>query len=87
MKDEVPPALIESHVKIVEKAESEGKAVSAEFGIEQSGIAGTVPDKEEGKFTIIQCNFSTVQTSASLWFTRCILFYSIYAFCDCAVAA
>ena len=46
MKDEVPPALIESHVKMVESAEADGKSVSPEFGIEQSGIAGTVPDKE-----------------------------------------
>ena len=48
MKDEVPPSLIESHVKMVEKATWEGKTVSSDYGIEQSGIAGTIPDKEEG---------------------------------------
>ena len=48
MKDEVPPSLIESHVKTVEKAAAEGKTVSPEYGIEQSGIAGTAPEKEEG---------------------------------------
>ena len=31
MKDEVPPALIESHVKMVESAEADGKSVSPEF--------------------------------------------------------
>ena len=61
MKDEVPPALIESHVKMVEKAESEGKTVSPEFGIEQSGIAGTVPDKEEG---LLLCSLLLLQPLA-----------------------
>ena len=49
MKDEVPPALIDAHVKMVEKAAAEGKDVGPDFGLDQSGIAGTVPDKPEGK--------------------------------------
>ena len=53
MKDEVPPSLIESHVKMVEKVTSEGKTVSPDYGIEQSGIAGTVPDKEEGNISLV----------------------------------
>ncbi|XP_052805807.1 SWI/SNF complex subunit SMARCC2-like [Mya arenaria] len=47
MKDEVPPALIDAHVKTVEKAASEGKEVGPEFGLDQTGIAGTAPEKEE----------------------------------------
>lgn len=47
MKDEVPPALIDAHVKTVEKAVSEGKETNEEFGLDQTGIAGTVPDKDE----------------------------------------
>jgi hypothetical protein len=52
MKDEVPPALIDAHVKLVEKAVIEGKQVDQEFGLDQSGIAGTVPEKEEGRLTL-----------------------------------
>lgn len=48
MKDEVPPALTDAHVKMVEDANKEGKSLDAEFGLEKSGIAGTVPEKEEG---------------------------------------
>ncbi|XP_060553884.1 SWI/SNF complex subunit SMARCC2-like isoform X2 [Ruditapes philippinarum] len=47
MKDEVPPALIDAHVKMVEKAVTEGKEVDQEFGLDQSGIAGTVLEKED----------------------------------------
>ena len=48
MKDEVPPALTQAHVKMVEEAVKEGKSVDSEFGLEKSGVAGTVPEKEEG---------------------------------------
>lgn len=57
MKDEVPPALIDAHVKMVEKAVTEGKEVDQEFGLDQSGIAGTVPEKDEGKKNfVLFCN-------------------------------
>ncbi|XP_069122462.1 SWI/SNF complex subunit SMARCC1-like [Argopecten irradians] len=49
MKDEVPPALTHAHVKMVEEAVKEGKAVDNVFGLEKSGIAGTVAEKEEPK--------------------------------------
>ncbi|XP_033732174.1 SWI/SNF complex subunit SMARCC2-like [Pecten maximus] len=49
MKDEVPPALTHAHVKMVEEAVKEGKPVDAVFGLEKSGIAGTVAEKEEPK--------------------------------------
>ena len=48
MKDEVPPALTDAHVKLVEEAQKEGKTVDSQFGLEKSGIAGTAPEKEEG---------------------------------------
>lgn len=49
MKDEVPPALTDAHIKMVEEANKEGKSLDAEFGLEKSGIAGTAPEKEEGR--------------------------------------
>ena len=49
MKDEVPPALIDTHVKSVESALKEGRKVDTTFGLDKSGIAGTVPDKEDGE--------------------------------------
>ena len=41
MKDEVPPALISAHVKMVDQAVKEGKPVDDTFGLDKSGIAGT----------------------------------------------
>ncbi|XP_052253844.1 SWI/SNF complex subunit SMARCC2-like isoform X4 [Dreissena polymorpha] len=49
MKDEVPPGLIDAHVKTVEKAIAEGQDVGPEFGLEQTGIAGTAPDEDGEK--------------------------------------
>ncbi|KAK3105371.1 hypothetical protein FSP39_023629 [Pinctada imbricata] len=49
MKDEVPPALTDAHIKVVEEAQKEGKQVDSQYGLEKSGIAGTTPEKEEGK--------------------------------------
>ncbi|CAM9622179.1 unnamed protein product [Lampetra planeri] len=47
MKEEVPSALVETHVKKVEEAaKSSGKA-DPSFGLESSGIAGTAPDQQE----------------------------------------
>lgn len=48
MKEEVPPALIDAHVRSVEAAINSGKEVTATFGLDKSGIAGTSSDKEEG---------------------------------------
>ena len=48
MKDEVPPALVDAHVKTVEEAVKRGKEVDQNYGLEKSGIAGTAPEKEEG---------------------------------------
>ncbi len=50
MKEEVPPSLIDVHVKTVEEAKKEGKSVDPNFGLDKTGIAGTGPEeKEEGK--------------------------------------
>ena len=49
MKDEVPPPLIDAHIKSVEEAMKEGKPVDANFGLDKTGIAGTGPEKEEEK--------------------------------------
>lgn len=47
MKEEVPTALVEAHVrKVEEAAKATGKADPA-FGLESSGIAGTTSDEPE----------------------------------------
>jgi len=47
MKEEVPTALVEAHVrKVEEAAKVTGKADPA-FGLESSGIAGTAADEPE----------------------------------------
>lgn len=46
MKDEVPPSLIDTHVKNVQQAMKDGKEVDTTFALEKSGIAGTAPEKE-----------------------------------------
>lgn len=47
MKEEVPTALVEAHVrKVEEAAKVTGKADPA-FGLESSGIAGTASDEPE----------------------------------------
>ena len=45
LKDEVPPALTNAHMKVVEEAIKEGKNVDANFGLDRSGIAGTTKDE------------------------------------------
>ncbi|XP_054262815.1 SWI/SNF complex subunit SMARCC2 isoform X2 [Macrosteles quadrilineatus] len=46
IKDEVPAALMDAHIKNVEASTADGKFDPA-AGLVQSGIAGTVPEKEE----------------------------------------
>ena len=41
MKDEVPPALISAHVKMVGQAAKAGTAIDDTYGLDKSGIAGT----------------------------------------------
>ncbi|XP_023297584.2 SWI/SNF complex subunit SMARCC2 isoform X1 [Lucilia cuprina] len=46
IKDEVPAAIMESHLKNIEKATSSGK-FNPSYGLVSSGIAGTTADKED----------------------------------------
>lgn len=46
IKDEVPAALMDAHFKNVEASSTDGK-FDPSAGLAQSGIAGTVPEKEE----------------------------------------
>lgn len=41
MKDEVPPSIVDAHVKTVVNATSEGKTTDPSYGLDKSGIAGT----------------------------------------------
>lgn len=41
MKDEVPPSVVDAHIKNVLNASKDGKPVDPTFGLEKSGIAGT----------------------------------------------
>lgn len=51
MKEEVPPPLIDTHLKSVEEAIKDGVSVDANFGLDKTGIAGTgaEEDKEQDK--------------------------------------
>ena len=51
MKDEVPSALIDAHVKNIESAVKDGKDVDGSFGLDKSGIAGTINEKEDSQAT------------------------------------
>lgn len=44
MKDEVPPTLVDAHTKMVAEAVKEGKQITPEFGLSDTGIAGTGND-------------------------------------------
>ncbi|KAK9509493.1 hypothetical protein O3M35_006800 [Rhynocoris fuscipes] len=47
IRDEVPAALLDAHIKHVEASTTDGK-YDPSAGLVQSGIAGTQPEKEEG---------------------------------------
>ncbi|PVD36056.1 hypothetical protein C0Q70_03026 [Pomacea canaliculata] len=50
MKDEVPPTLVDAHTKMVAEAVKEGKQITPEFGLSDTGIAGTGNDPpDDGK--------------------------------------
>jgi hypothetical protein len=54
MKEEVPPALVDAHVKSVGEAINAGKWVDATYNLDKTGIAGTGTEKDTGKF--IECS-------------------------------
>ncbi|ESN93812.1 hypothetical protein HELRODRAFT_193880 [Helobdella robusta] len=47
IKEEVPPWLVDNHLKNLDEARKEGVQVDANFGLEKTGIAGTVPEVVE----------------------------------------
>ncbi|XP_070174621.1 SWI/SNF complex subunit SMARCC2-like isoform X2 [Littorina saxatilis] len=47
MKDEVPPTLVDAHTKMVTEASKAGKEVTPEFGLSETGIAGTTAEPSE----------------------------------------
>lgn len=47
MKEEVPTALVEAHVRKVEEAAKVTGRVDPAFGLESSGIAGTASEEPE----------------------------------------
>ncbi|CAD5122759.1 DgyrCDS11167 [Dimorphilus gyrociliatus] len=49
LKEEVPPSLVEAHIKTVQEAKSQGKNVDETFGLEKTNIAGTNADKNTEK--------------------------------------
>lgn len=49
MREEVPPPLIDAHLKAVEKAFKEGKRVDPNYGLDKTGIAGTEANAPEAQ--------------------------------------
>lgn len=47
MKEEVPPPLVDAHLRTVQEAVKEGVTVDANYGLDRTGIAGTGPDKTD----------------------------------------
>lgn len=45
LKEEVPPSLVEAHIKTVQEAKSQGKNVDETFGLDKTNIAGTNTEK------------------------------------------
>jgi SWI/SNF related-matrix-associated actin-dependent regulator of chromatin subfamily C len=52
MKEEVPPPLVDAHLRTVQEAVKEGVSVDANYGLDRTGIAGTVADKVVDKETV-----------------------------------
>lgn len=51
IKDEVPIALLDAHVKNVTEAAAEGKC-DPQYGLSKTGIAGTNPEEEGGEILL-----------------------------------
>ena len=47
MKEEVPPPLVDAHLRTVQEAVKEGIPVDANYGLDKTGIAGTGPDRKD----------------------------------------
>ena len=49
MKEEVPPPLIDAHLRTVQEAVKDGVAVDANYGLDRTSIAGTGPERNEAE--------------------------------------
>lgn len=47
MKEEVPPPLVDAHLRTVQEAVKEGMPVDPSYALDKTGIAGTVAEKVE----------------------------------------
>ena len=50
LKEEVPPWLVDSHMKNIEEAKKEGIPIDANYALDKTGIAGTgseIPEKDQ----------------------------------------
>ena len=70
MKDEVPSALIDAHVKQVEVAIKEGEEVDPHMGLDKSGIAGTSGKELSAQLSAAQKSRHTLKQS--LLSTYCV---------------
>ena len=47
MKEEVPPPLVDAHLRTVQEAAKDGVSVDSSFALDKTGIAGTAAEKAE----------------------------------------
>jgi len=47
MKEEVPPPLVDAHLRTVQEAVKEGLPVDPNYALDKTGIAGTTMDKAD----------------------------------------
>jgi len=45
MKEEVPPPLVDAHLRTVQEAVKEGLSVDPNYALDKTGIAGTAVEK------------------------------------------
>ena len=51
----MPPPLVDAHLRAVEEARKDGIPVDANFGLDKTGIAGTIPDPNEKESSEMFC--------------------------------
>jgi len=47
MKEEVPPPLVDAHLRTVQEAVKQGVPVDSSYALDKTGIAGTAADKND----------------------------------------
>jgi len=47
MKEEVPPPLVDAHLRTVQEAVKEGLPVDPSYALDKTGIAGTAVDRSD----------------------------------------